>query len=101
MARWTDVEKEVVRAAYPTADVERIAKVLGRSAYSVAYMATTLGVCRRTRRKWTAGEEERLIELRRSGMTYAEAAGELDRTVMACKVRMSAINKRKLETNEH
>jgi len=43
-------------------------------------------------RKWTAVDDDRLVERRRAGATWRELARELERTEIAVKVRAEAID---------
>lgn len=90
--KWSATEEELLRRAYGSAPVGRIARVLGRTSFSVYKRASELGLRRRSN-AWTEREDSLLME--RYGYMSARELGELiGRTAEAVRTRMTYLRRR-------
>lgn len=91
--RWTPEELEDLRKFVGLGyDAPTIGRWLGRTALAVNHRLISEGIVRE--KPWTRPEERRLLDMRAASTPYARIARELGRTVAACKLRWSLLNRR-------
>lgn len=81
---WPAVHDQLLREAFGKAPLERIARVVGRTAPAVKVRAHALGLANPCY-YWSDDQVARLAEMRATGVTMAEAAKELGHSAYGCQ----------------
>lgn len=93
--KWSEREKDYLRKAYALgqSDVE-IAADLSRTIMSISNERRKLGLVGKTSKRWTDGEDKKLIRLHNKRVSYADIAAVLDKTADSVGNRLKLLRKK-------